>query len=141
MEIGRLEVHGGELSVGHLDAGGVRAGVEGRADREAGAGGGAPDELDDDFATDEWSSAPVFGDVAEHPVFDLVPLAGAGREVADADPQAGLVSESLELGLPPAGPAAGAAPPRPRGPHPPPRGGRGGCPPPPAVINSPLAGG
>ena len=31
-------------------------------------------------------ASPVLGDVAEHPVLDLVPLARARREVADGDP-------------------------------------------------------
>src|SRR5688572_13038082 len=109
MEVGWFEVDGGEFGVGDFESGGVGAGVEVSPDREAGAGGGAADELDDDLAADEWSSAPVLGDVAEHPVLDLVPLAGAGREVADADAQAGLVGEALELGLPPSGAAAVAA--------------------------------
>src|SRR6266508_4286088 len=81
MELGGFELHGGELSVGHLDSGGVGTGVEGGADREAGAGGGGADELHDRLTADQRTSAPVLGDVAEHPVFDRVPLARAGREV------------------------------------------------------------
>ena len=37
------------------------------------------------FPTDEWPTSPVGGDVAEHAMFNLVPFAGARREVADLD--------------------------------------------------------
>jgi len=33
-------------------------------------------------------------------MFDFVPLAGAGREMADGDLQAGVVGEALQLGFP-----------------------------------------
>ena len=44
--------------------------------------------------------------VAEEPVLDLVPLAGAGRQVADRDGQAGLGGQGGEFGLPQAQPGA-----------------------------------
>jgi hypothetical protein len=46
---------------------------------------GPPDEADDDGQTDQRLSTPVGGDVREHPVFDLVPLAAAGWEMANGD--------------------------------------------------------
>ena len=42
-------------------------------------------QIDDDFVTHKGSPAPVLGDMAEHPVFDLGPLAGSRREVAHMD--------------------------------------------------------
>ena len=47
----------------------------------------AGDQIDDDFVTHQGSPAPVLGDVAEHPVLDLVPLARSRREVAHMDGQ------------------------------------------------------
>ena len=76
---------GGHVLVADLDAGRVGAGVEFGADGEPGAGGGAGDEVDDDFVAGQRSAAPVHRDLAEEPVLDLVPLGGAGREVADGD--------------------------------------------------------
>ncbi len=54
--------------------------------------------------------SPIAGDVTEHTVFDLVPLAGAGRKVADFNRLANLIGEFLELQLPEATPTAVAAP-------------------------------
>ena len=49
------------------------------------------------------------GDVREEAMFDLVPLAGARREVADDDRQPGAGGEALKFPLPQAGPGAVAA--------------------------------
>src|SRR5215472_2919915 len=51
-------------------------------------------------------SPPVHADVREEPVLDLVPLAGAGRQGADRDGQAGLPGEAPELVLPSPDPVA-----------------------------------
>src|SRR3954470_18629806 len=40
-------------------------------------GGRGADQIDHDLAADQGASAPVAGDVAEHPMFDPVPLAGS----------------------------------------------------------------
>ena len=45
---------------------------------------------------DEWFASPVLGDVAEESVLDLVPFAGARREVAHGDTQPRLISEVLQ---------------------------------------------
>ena len=44
-------------------------------------GGCAADQIDHDLPTDQRPASPVGGDVAEHAMFNLVPFAGAGREV------------------------------------------------------------
>jgi hypothetical protein len=49
----------------------------------------------------------VHGDLGEQPMFDLLPLAGPGREVADGDRQAGLGGEFGELDLPDPDPVSG----------------------------------
>ncbi len=75
-----------ELRVGDLDALGVGALVEAGVDAQAGAGRGRRDQVDDRLATDERLAAPVDRDEREQAVLDLVPLAGAGREVSRAGP-------------------------------------------------------
>ena len=50
--------------------------------------------------TDERAAAPVLRDVAEHPVFDLVPLAGSGREVANVDGHFQSIGQALQRELP-----------------------------------------
>ena len=49
--------------------------------------------------------------VAEQPLFDFVPFASAGREMADFDFQPGVVTQLLQLDLPKATATAVAAPP------------------------------
>ena len=62
------------------------------------------------WRAEERLAAPVARDEAEQAVLDLVPLARAGREVADLDLKAGLVGQALQLGLPqPGAVAVGAA--------------------------------
>src|SRR3712207_4037316 len=52
----------------------------------------------------------VLREEGEQPVLDLVPFAGAGREVADAERQARLVGQPLQLPLPQPQPRAVAPP-------------------------------
>src|SRR3712207_8625800 len=52
----------------------------------------------------------VLRDEGEQPVLDLVPFAGAGREVADAERQARLVGQPLQLPRPQPQPRAVAPP-------------------------------
>src|SRR5206468_10430281 len=52
------------------------------------------------LVADQRAAAPVLGDQAPEAVLDLVPLAGAGWEVADRDRKAGLIGELLQLQLP-----------------------------------------
>jgi len=47
-----------------------------------------------------WLAAPVLGDEAEQAVLDLVPLAGAVREVADGDRHPDFIGELLQFHLP-----------------------------------------
>ena len=74
-----MDVDGGELGVGDLDAGRVAVGIELAAHLEAGLCGGCGDQLNDDLVADERLSAPVLCDEREQPMLDLVPLAGARR--------------------------------------------------------------
>ena len=94
------EVDGVDFGVADADLGGVFACVELGVDVESGAAAGRGDEVDDDLQREERFGAPVAADEAEEAVLDLVPLARPGREVADADPESGLVGQLLQLGLP-----------------------------------------
>ena len=60
-------------------------------------GGDTADELNHGLSRQQRSASPVVGDVAEHPVLDLVPLACARREVAHLHGQSDLVSQALQL--------------------------------------------
>ena len=90
MEPGTFDVESGHLGVGDNDAAGVLASVELAAHSQAGFGGSSRDQLDDDAIADEWLGAPVLTDEREEPVLDFVPLAGAGRQVADHNVEAEL---------------------------------------------------
>ena len=74
----------GELIVGNPQAGCVSAVVKGAANRQSGFGTGRCDQLDDDLMGDKWLATPVLRHEREEPVFDLVPLACAWRQVAEA---------------------------------------------------------
>src|SRR5918911_5711569 len=78
----------------------VAASVEFGPYDEARLGAHAPDELNDGFVVDQRSSTPVLSDVTEEAMLDLVPLAGAGRKVRDADGQPRPRRELLKLSLP-----------------------------------------
>src|SRR5689334_6634228 len=78
----------------------VTAPVEPRTNDQAAAVRRVRDQVDDGLVGAQWTAAPVDGDEREQPVLDLVPLAGSRREVADADGDAELVGEPLQLVLP-----------------------------------------
>src|SRR5438876_6394063 len=96
-----FELPGREFGIGDLDAGGIGVGIDFGLNAQAGAGGRVADELDDDLKADEWSSAPILGDMAEHPVRDLVPFARPRWAMAHRDSQAGRSGQTLQLDLPP----------------------------------------
>ena len=99
------------LLVADLPALGVLALVDLATDAQPGLGPGRGDEVDDGHQAGQRPSAPVGADVGEQPVLDLVPLAGARREVADGDGKSRGVGQALEFPLPQAdlGPVAAAA--------------------------------
>src|SRR5208282_5974903 len=61
---------------------------------------GITDQIHNGLVAPERSTTPILRDVAEHPVLDLVPLAGAWWEVTDMKLQSGLISQSLQFDLP-----------------------------------------
>src|SRR3984893_10907531 len=110
VELGTFEVDGGHVCVRYDNAARVLAGVKFTAHSEAGFGGSGRNQLDDHPIADEWLGAPVLADKGKEAVFDLVPLAGAGRQGADHDVEAEIVSQLLHLASPQPPPRAVAAP-------------------------------
>ena len=94
------DINGSEFVVGDLDAGGVGGGIELAADLETGFGRCRADQLNDDLMADQRLSAPVAGDEGKQAMLDLVPFAGAGRQVTDGDRDIEFVGQLLQLQLP-----------------------------------------
>ena len=83
MERVTLDIERCHLLVADLDPLGVSACIQFAADRQTGFGRGGSDQFDDGFAADQWLASPGLGDMAEHSVFDLVPLRGSWGVMAD----------------------------------------------------------
>ena len=109
MEVVRLEIERGQLCVGDLDAGRVLASIEFGANLQAGPCRRVGDQIDNDFVTDQRPPTPVLGNVREHPMLDLVPFAGPGREVAHVHWQPQADRQGLQSDLPQTTPAAVAS--------------------------------
>src|SRR5262245_39655073 len=103
MELVLLDLEGTEFLGRDLLAGGVFPALDLRLDDETTTVRRVRDQVDDDLVSAQWSAPPVDRDEREQPVFDLVPLAGARREVADSDRDPEPVGEPLQLGFPDAG--------------------------------------
>src|ERR687891_1736476 len=93
MKLVPLEGQFSKLFVRHLEPRFVGILVQLGANVEPCFGGRAADQIDHDLAADQGASAPVVGDVAEHPMFDRVPLAGSGWKVTDLDLNAELIGQ------------------------------------------------
>src|SRR5271168_133311 len=100
MEVFTVNVDGLQFGVCDADLVGVGALIEAGVDLEPAAGRGRADQVDDRLQGGERLAAPVHGDEAEQAVLDSIPLAGAGREMADSELKAGLVCEFSQLELP-----------------------------------------
>src|SRR4051812_27129576 len=100
MKLVPLEGQFSKLFVRHLEPSFVGILVQLGANVEPCFGGRAADQIDHDLAADQGASAPVVGDVAEHPMFDRVPLAGSGWKVTDLDLDAELIGQLLQLAFP-----------------------------------------
>jgi len=109
MERVTVDVEGSYVLVGYPDALGIAPRVQFAPHRQARLGGGGADQVDDGAVADQRLGPPVLADVGEQAVFDLVPLAGARRQVVDGDLKAKLVGQALQLALPQPHPRAVAA--------------------------------
>src|SRR3954462_5211431 len=106
MKLVPLEGQFSKLFVRHLEPRFV--GILVQLDVEPCFSGRAADQIDHDLAAGQGASAPVVGDVAEHPMFDRVPLAGSGWKSTDLDLNAELICHLLQLAFPPPIPVAAA---------------------------------
>ena len=85
MKCSEFEVNSGKLFICHFYSDGIGAAIKFGLDPEALLRRGVGDQIDDHLVTDERAATPVLCDVAKHPMLNLVPLAGAWREMTDMD--------------------------------------------------------
>ena len=97
MEFIAGDVERGHFGVADFDAFGVGVFVEFAADGETGFRLRRRDQFDDRRSAGQGTPAPVLRDVTEQAMLDLVPFRRAGRIVANADGQPGLVGEFLQF--------------------------------------------
>ena len=90
----------GQLLVGDLDAFGVDPWIKLGFDRESAFRPGVGDQVQKDFVADQRLPSPVHADKRKQAMFDLVPLAGSGRKMANRDGNSDLVRQFLDLDLP-----------------------------------------
>ncbi len=83
MELMAGDVHGSELIVGDPDAGRIGHGIELTTHLETGFCSCRADQLNDHLMADQRLSPPVAGDEGEEAMLNLIPLAGAWRQVTD----------------------------------------------------------
>src|SRR6476660_7844467 len=94
------DVEARPVRVGYTYRLGVAVLIQFATDRQTGFGRGGGDEFNDGETADEWLAAPCLGDVAEHAMFDLVPLRCPWRVVAHLQYQSGLIGQFLQFELP-----------------------------------------
>ena len=94
------EVDGGQLRVGDFDAFGIFVFIQFSAHLEAGFGFRRSDQLDDCAVAAQRLASPVDGDELEKAMLYFVPLAGAGRQMANRNRELEFVGEILEFDLP-----------------------------------------
>jgi hypothetical protein len=109
MEISTDDVDRSHVLISYDDAFWIGVGVEFTMDLEIRISGSGAYEVDNDAIADQPFGVPVYRDEREQAVFDLVPLAGARRQVVDANVDAKLIGETLQFAFPQAQARAVAA--------------------------------
>src|ERR1700687_1880814 len=89
------QTHSRKFVILDLGSGWIGARVKFSMNLQSLRGGCGRNEIDDDLVAQKRLSAPVLTDEAEQSVFDLVPLAGARRKVADRDSQSCFIRQFL----------------------------------------------
>lgn len=99
------------ILLGDLDSLRIGILIESALNRESLKRGAGGDQIDDHLVTDQGAPPPVHADEGKHPMFDLVPFTGLGRQMTHGDRQAGFVRKGLQLTFPEthAGPVAPSA--------------------------------
>jgi len=100
MELGSFDPQGLHLGIADFDTRGILARVQRSLNTQSLRSRRGANETDNDLPTLQGLPPPISGDVAEHAVLDLVPLAGARGQMADTDAQATLIGEALQCPLP-----------------------------------------
>ena len=95
-----METNLAQFRIGDLDALNVRSTIEAGLDLQSGLRRSTTNQLHDDFAAQERLSSPVARDLTEQTMFDLVPLAGSRREMADLNVQVQFIGQLLQLNVP-----------------------------------------
>src|SRR5215472_7325260 len=109
MAMGSVDLKRLHLGIADLHARRILASVQRRLDPQARRGVGVADEADDHLEAFQRLATPGGGDMAEQAGRELVPLARARWQGADAHAEAALVGEALQFELP--APRAGAVAP------------------------------
>jgi hypothetical protein len=94
------DIDGVHFVISDFDACRIGVGVDLGSHLQACIGGRGGDQLDDGLVADEWLAAPILCDEREQAMLDLVPFAGARRQMADRDRNAEFVGQVLQLALP-----------------------------------------
>jgi len=100
VEVCKVDIDPGHLSIGRGDALGIATCVEFAAERQACFGRRGANQIDDDAIADQRLGTPVHADEREQAVLYLVPLAGSGRQVVDIDLDAEFVGQAFQLPVP-----------------------------------------
>src|SRR3954468_2650238 len=95
MKLIAFDTHTGEFFVCDFRASWILAFIQFGVNGQPRCRGGAADQIHYYGTACQGPPAPVLGDVAEHPVFDLVPLARPRGKVAHTDLQPGFVGQFL----------------------------------------------
>ena len=96
----RRETDGGKLRVTHPPPGRIPSTIQSTGDRQTFGGGGVGDQANNGFIIREGFPAPVRGDEREEAMLDLVPFAGAGREMTDLNRKARFIRQLLQFQFP-----------------------------------------
>ena len=95
MEVVWFHVELGHLGRRYFYAGGIGSLCQFCPDSETGFGLGVAYQVNHGLIADQRSCPPILRDEREHPVFNLVPLAGSGWKMRHLDAQAGEIRQML----------------------------------------------
>lgn len=100
MKVAALQINLTQFIVRDNDARGIGLRIQSAANFKACLGGRCRNQIDDYFVADEWFTAPVLADIREETMFNLVPFAGAWRQVTHSNRQVEFIGQFLEFDLP-----------------------------------------
>ena len=100
MELRLLHTDLRQVFVADLNADRIFARVQRGLDRQAGFGFGIANQVHYHLVAGQRFATPVRRDMTEHAMFDLVPLAGPRRKVADRKAKTDVVGQALQSHFP-----------------------------------------